>query len=60
VAQHDPLDRLRTRVLHEGLLTSGDIAALEAEYCERIEAAVCEVKAARTLSPELAFSDLFS
>jgi TPP-dependent pyruvate/acetoin dehydrogenase alpha subunit len=59
VAQRDPLDQLRARVVREGLLTSAAIAALEAEYGERIDAAVREVKAAPRLAGELAFSDLF-
>jgi pyruvate dehydrogenase E1 component alpha subunit len=60
VAQHDPLEQLRARIVREGMMTIDEITSLEHEYGEQIETAVEQVKRAPELSAELAFTDLFA
>jgi TPP-dependent pyruvate/acetoin dehydrogenase alpha subunit len=60
VARKDPLEKLRARILSEGMMTEHEITALEDEYSVRIEEAVTKVKDAPFLPAELAFTDLFA
>jgi pyruvate dehydrogenase E1 component alpha subunit len=60
IGAHDPLDRLRSRVLELGLISEDEIAALTADYEARVEDAVATVKAAPLLDGKQAFADLYA
>lgn len=60
VAGRDPLAALRERVVDLGLLDEDAIAAMTADYENRIEQAVEAVKAASPLDADQAFADLYA
>lgn len=60
LTDRDPLEQLRRRLLDGKVMTSAEVARLEADHAHRIEVAVEEVRSAAPMDAKQAFTDLFA
>ncbi len=60
VAEKDPLPKLQQTLLDRGALSQQDIADIEADADQQIDAAVETMRAAPLLGPEVALQDLYA